>query len=107
MLITLGPIFKNYGPLVKANAAMVRLRLYETLLLLPLESLENSYSDLLRLLVSDFTIAESVSNTTTSLLNNLCNSNDVILGSWIQETDHKLIEDQVSFSLLFTFLIFF
>lgn len=102
MLINLGSIFRNYGPSVKASATSVRLRLYETLLLLPPQSFEESYSNLLRLLVSEFTLAESASNTTTSLLSNLCNSSDdIILGTWIQETDHSSIEDRVSKSFLF------
>lgn len=75
---------------------MVRLRLYETLTLLPASSLESSYTHLLRMLVSEFTLTENPANTTNSLLRELCHSDDsIILGSWLQEVDHKTIEDQV------------
>lgn len=82
---------------MKAPAAMVRLRLYETLTLLPPNSLESSYTHLLRMLVSEFTLTENPANTTTSLLRDMCNADDsIILGTGLQETDHRNIEDQVS-----------
>lgn len=88
---------KTYGQHLKAPAAMVRLRLYETLSLLPSHCFEGSYTHLLRMLVSEFTLTENPANTTTSLLRGLCHADDsVILGTWLQETDHHTIEDQVS-----------
>lgn len=76
---------------------MVRLRLYETLTLLPPNVLESSYTHLLRMLVSEFTLTENPANTTTSLLREMCNADDsIILGTWLQETGHRTIEDQVS-----------
>lgn len=76
---------------------MVRLRLYETLTLLPASSLESSYTHLLRMLVSEFTLTDNPANTTTSLLRDMCNAEDsIILGTWLQETDHRNIEDQVN-----------
>lgn len=76
---------------------MVRLRLYETLALLPATALESSYTHLLRMLVSEFTLTENPANTTTSLLRQMCHADDsIILGTWLQETDHRTIEDQVS-----------
>ncbi|XP_037575108.1 HEAT repeat-containing protein 5B-like isoform X1 [Dermacentor silvarum] len=96
MLSGIGPTIKSYGQHLKASAAMVRLRLYETMSLLPAQSYESSYNNLLRLLVAEFTLTENQANTTTSLLRSLCHSDDsVILGSWLQETDHKAIEDQM------------
>lgn len=48
------------------------------------------------MLVSEFTLTENPGNTTTSLLRAVCHANDsVILGTWLQETDHRTIEDQV------------
>lgn len=56
-----------------------------------------SYTHLLRMLVSEFTLTDNPGNTTTSLLRAVCHANDsVILGTWLQETDHRTIEDQVS-----------
>ena len=80
---------------------MVRLRLYETLLLLPPQTFEGSYTHLLRMLVSEFTLTENPGNTTTSMLRAVCHANDsVILGTWLQETDHRTIEDQVRCSFV-------
>lgn len=55
-----------------------------------------SYTHLLRMLVAEFTLTENSANTTTSLLRAVCHADDsVILGTWLQETDHRTIEDQV------------
>ena len=55
-----------------------------------------TYTHLLRELVAEFTLTDNPANTTTSLLRAMCHVDDsVILGSWLQETDHKAIEDQV------------
>lgn len=76
---------------------MVRFRLYETLSLLPPSCMESSYTHLLRMLVAEFTLTDNPANTTTSLLRSLCHAdNSIILATWLQETDHKIIEDQVS-----------
>lgn len=62
-----------------------------------------SYTHLLRMLVSEFTLTDNSGNTTTSLLRAVCHANDsVILGTWLQETDHRTIEDQVSALTYFT-----
>uniref|UniRef100_A0A8B9KWA2 HEAT repeat-containing protein 5B n=1 Tax=Astyanax mexicanus TaxID=7994 RepID=A0A8B9KWA2_ASTMX len=79
-------------------AAMVRLRLYDILALLPPKTYEGNFSALLRELVAEFTLTDNSANTTTSLLRSLCHYDDsVLMGSWLQETDHKSIEDQVRF----------
>ncbi|XP_074597132.1 HEAT repeat-containing protein 5B isoform X2 [Brevipalpus obovatus] len=96
MLNNMNSTFRNYGPSVKASSAATRLRLYETLLLMPAESFESLYPNLLRILVAEFTLADSAANTSTSLLRSLCQPDDgIILSSWIQDTDHRFIEDQV------------
>lgn len=113
---------------MKAPVAMVRLRLYETLSLLPPNILEfffahlpninqtasgetkkyNKFTNLLQMLVAEFTLTENPANTTNSLLRNLCHADDsIVLGTWLQETDHRTIEDQVSLWVLgFWFLHF-
>ncbi|XP_055609550.1 HEAT repeat-containing protein 5B isoform X4 [Uranotaenia lowii] len=96
MLINITTVLKSYGQQLKAPTAMVRLRLYETLSLLPASALESSYTHLLRMLVSEFTLTENPANTTTSLLRQMCHADDsIILGTWLQETDHRTIEDQM------------
>lgn len=97
MFHSLSSVLKTFGQQLKASIAMVRLRLYETLSLLPHTALESSYTHLLRMLVAEFTLAENPANTTNSLLRRLCHGDDsIIMGAWFQETDHKNIEDQVS-----------
>ena len=55
-----------------------------------------AFSTLLRELVAEFTLTDNAANTTTSLLRTMCHVDDsIILGTWLQETDHKSIEDQV------------
>lgn len=101
-MFSISGVIKSYGQHLKACAAMLRLRLYEALSLLPVHTFEGSYNSLLRLLVAEFTLTENPANTTTSLLRAVCHADDsVILGSWLQETDHKFIEDQVGFCRLF------
>ncbi|GLH08860.1 HEAT repeat-containing protein 5B [Gryllus bimaculatus] len=96
MLTNISVILKSYGQHLKAPAAMVRLRLYQTLSLLPSQAFEGSYTHLLRMLVAEFTLTENAANTTTSLLRTVCHADDsVILGTWLQETDHRSIEDQL------------
>ncbi|KAL0983671.1 hypothetical protein UPYG_G00131110 [Umbra pygmaea] len=89
-------IIKVHGSHLKASAAMVRLRLYDILALLPPKTYEGSFNTLLRELVAEFTLTDNSANTTTSLLRSLCHYDDsVLMGSWLQETDHKSIEDQL------------
>ncbi|XP_063873685.1 HEAT repeat-containing protein 5B-like [Scylla paramamosain] len=96
MLSCIAHIVKQYGQHLKASTAMVRLRLYEVLALLPPQSFESHYTSILKLLVSEFTLAESGANTTTSLLRSMCHADDsVILGTWLHHTHHKAIEDQL------------
>ncbi|KAM6956751.1 LOW QUALITY PROTEIN: HEAT repeat-containing protein 5B [Aplochiton taeniatus] len=89
-------VIKAHGAHLKASAAMVRLRLYDILALLPPKTYEGSFNALLRELVAEFTLTDNSANTTTSLLRSLCHYDDsVLMGTWLQETDHKSIEDQL------------
>uniref|UniRef100_A0A665WI15 HEAT repeat-containing protein 5B n=1 Tax=Echeneis naucrates TaxID=173247 RepID=A0A665WI15_ECHNA len=95
-LLSVPAITKVHGAHLKASAAMVRLRLYDILALLPPKTYEGSFNALLRELVAEFTLTDNSANTTTSLLRSLCHYDDsVLMGSWLQETDHKSIEDQL------------
>ena len=43
---------------------------------------------------------------TTSLLQKLCHKDDsILLGSWMQDTDHKDVEEQVSIFFCFVIII--
>ncbi|KAG9259903.1 HEAT repeat-containing protein 5B [Astyanax mexicanus] len=96
MMSHIPAVIKVHGAHLKASAAMVRLRLYDILALLPPKTYEGNFSALLRELVAEFTLTDNSANTTTSLLRSLCHYDDsVLMGSWLQETDHKSIEDQL------------
>ncbi|XP_027038809.1 HEAT repeat-containing protein 5B-like [Pocillopora damicornis] len=96
MLPSLPQIIKQHGNHLKASAAIVRLRMYSVLTLLPPKSYEGSFHSLLRSLVAEFTLAENPAMTTTSLLKTVCHKDDsILLGSWLQETDHKFVEEQL------------
>lgn len=96
MMSHIPAVIKVHGAHLKASAAMVRLRLYDILALLPPKTYEGSFNALLRELVAEFTLTDNSANTTTSLLRSLCHYDDsVLMGSWLQETDHKSIEDQL------------
>ncbi|XP_008428488.1 HEAT repeat-containing protein 5B isoform X1 [Poecilia reticulata] len=96
MMSQVPAITKVHGAHLKASAAMVRLRLYDILALLPPKTYEGNFNALLRELVAEFTLTDNSANTTTSLLRSLCHYDDsVLMGSWLQETDHKSIEDQL------------
>ncbi|XP_071963983.1 HEAT repeat-containing protein 5B-like isoform X2 [Antedon mediterranea] len=96
MLADIHGVIKSYGAHLKACAAMVRLRLYKVLRLIPPTSYESSFNVLLRELVAEFTLTDNPANTTTSLLRHHCHVEDsIILQSWIQDTDHKVIEIQL------------
>lgn len=72
-------ILKTYLGELKPLLAMVRLRLFETLSLLPPNCLDGSYAQLLRLLVSEFTLTDGQTGASTSLLTTLCHSDDAII----------------------------
>ena len=56
-----------------------------------------SFSTLLRETVAEFTLADHKGATTTSMLQSLCHKDDsILLGAWVQDTDHRKVEEQVS-----------
>lgn len=98
MLVNLNAFFKTLGPAIKAAQSLVRQRLYQVLQLLPAPLYEECFANLLRLIVSDLTLTDNAANTTSSTLPALIQTNpNVLLGSWLQDEQHALIEDQVTF----------
>lgn len=58
--------------------------------------------------MAEFSLTENPANTTTSQMRAVCHADDsVILGTWLQETDHRTIEDQVSHIAYFKPLVYF
>uniref|UniRef100_A0A803T259 HEAT repeat-containing protein 5B n=1 Tax=Anolis carolinensis TaxID=28377 RepID=A0A803T259_ANOCA len=79
MMSHIPSVIKAHGAHLKASAAMVRLRLYDILALLPPKTYEGSFNALLRELVAEFTLTDNSANTTTSLLRSLCHYDDSVL----------------------------
>ncbi|CAG0883432.1 unnamed protein product [Darwinula stevensoni] len=91
MLSSISALVKSNSQHLKASAAMVRLRLFEVLSCLPPQP-----TQVLRLLVAEIALNDNPANTTTSLLQSLCHATHAtIIGSWLLETDHHVIEDQL------------
>ncbi|XP_028967537.1 HEAT repeat-containing protein 5B [Galendromus occidentalis] len=89
MVSNLADVIKQYGQQLKAAAAMVRFRLYQVLLQIPAVMYEASYNMLLKLLVTDITLADhSQSTTTTSRLHIKYMTNKF----YVKE-EHKMIEE--------------
>lgn len=91
MVSNLTEVIKQYGPPLKASAAMVRFRLYQVFLQIPPAMFESSYNALLKLIVTDITLADHAqSTTTTSRLQIKYMSNKF----YVKE-EHKMIEEAV------------
>lgn len=67
------------------------------------DKISDSFTHILRLLVSEFTLAENPANTVTSKLRYVCkNEEGILLGICpVQHSHHQTIEDQVMDSLLY------
>ena len=60
---------------------------------------------LLKEVVAEFTLTDNLASTTTSLLRTLCHNDDsMLLGTWLEETDHKTVEEMVGITFDFMFL---
>ena len=94
-MIFLQSPLKSYSQL-RAPTAMVRLRLFEVVSVLPPVCLETAYAALLRLLVAEFTLADSTNLTSTSLLTTVCHQDDTLrLGGDVPDDMERLVEDQL------------
>lgn len=90
-------LVKTHGSQLQPSVAMFKSRLYHLLSKLQQPRLfEGFFTPLLRDLVTVFTLANQKGSTMTSLLQSLCHKDDsLLLGSWLQETDHKDVEEQL------------
>uniref|UniRef100_A0A3Q0KPG9 HEAT repeat-containing protein 5B n=1 Tax=Schistosoma mansoni TaxID=6183 RepID=A0A3Q0KPG9_SCHMA len=101
MLGQMNDIVRIYGNHLKIITGFIRLRLYRILLLLPSTAYTSSYSTVLRELVAEFTLTDNIANITTSLLKSLsCSEDSVTLGSCLQDTDQRLLEEQLQSTIL-------
>ncbi|CAB4070108.1 HEAT repeat-containing protein 5B [Lepeophtheirus salmonis] len=72
LLGNVGNVLKSYQSELKALSAMLRLRLFETLSLLPPSCLESSFTPLLRLLVAEFTLTDGHASGSVALEHDIC-----------------------------------
>ncbi|CAG9112634.1 unnamed protein product [Plutella xylostella] len=97
VLTNVGGIIRNYGGALKAPAALLRLRLYCACSLLGAAA---AAAPLLRLLAAELAAAADTGSATvaTGMLRHALHPRDTILlgeASWIYETDHAEIEEQL------------
>ncbi|XP_077675129.1 HEAT repeat-containing protein 5A isoform X3 [Eretmochelys imbricata] len=96
LLTRLPSIHKIYGNALKIPAMTYRHRLYELLALLPPKTYEERFCAILKELVADFTATDNQMAASTFLLPPLCHQDDLLLlGPFLQETDHRFIEEQL------------
>nr|XP_037868102.1 HEAT repeat-containing protein 5B isoform X1 [Bombyx mori]XP_037868103.1 HEAT repeat-containing protein 5B isoform X1 [Bombyx mori] len=98
VLTNVNSVVRSYGGALKAPAALLRLRLYQTCA--ALGGAGPSAAPLLRLLAAEVAGAADPSgaNVATGMLRNAMHPRDVILlgeEGWIYETDHAEIEEQL------------
>uniref|UniRef100_UPI00398F8C3B HEAT repeat-containing protein 5A isoform X3 n=1 Tax=Pristiophorus japonicus TaxID=55135 RepID=UPI00398F8C3B len=87
---------KSYGAPLKIASMVFRQRLYEILALLPPKTYEGSFNSVLKELIAELTLADNQMFAATFLLPSLCHQDDaLLLGAWLQETDHRFIEEQL------------
>ncbi|XP_067847513.1 HEAT repeat-containing protein 5A isoform X2 [Heptranchias perlo] len=87
---------KSYGMPLKTVSMVFRQRLYEILALLPPKTYEGSFNSVLKELIAELTLADNQMFAATFLLPSLCHQDDaLLLGAWLQETDHRFIEEQL------------
>ncbi|XP_038637209.1 HEAT repeat-containing protein 5A isoform X2 [Scyliorhinus canicula] len=87
---------KSYGASLKSASVVFRQRLYEILALLPPKTYEGILNSVLKELVAELTLADNQMFAATFLLPSLCHQDDaLLLGAWLQETDHRFIEEQL------------
>uniref|UniRef100_A0A4W3GT71 HEAT repeat-containing protein 5A n=1 Tax=Callorhinchus milii TaxID=7868 RepID=A0A4W3GT71_CALMI len=89
---------KAYGAPLKNFSMVFRQRLYEVLSLLPPKTYEGSFKSILKQLIAELTLADNQMFAAAFLLPSLCHQDDsLLLGAWLQETDHRFIEEQLKF----------
>lgn len=89
-------LLKIHGGQLHIAIATFKCRLYNLLLLLQPTLFEGSFTPLIRDLVGEFTMTDRKGAVTTSLLQKLCHKDDsILLGSWMQDTDHRDVEEQL------------
>jgi len=72
-------LIKQFGHQLNVSTTIFRLRLYELLLLIPIQFYEQHFKILLPELIAEFTLIDSSLNTTTSLLTSVCRDDGSVL----------------------------
>ncbi|KAL5963194.1 HEAT repeat-containing protein 5B [Taenia solium] len=96
LLAQMPDIVRAFGNHLAASAALLRLRLYRCLALLPPSAYSSGFNVLLRELVAEFTLTDSSATTAVCLAGLLGQSEDsVVLNSWCRVSDQQLVEDAI------------
>ncbi|NXX85392.1 HTR5A protein, partial [Urocolius indicus] len=96
LLTQLSSIHKSYGNSLKIPSTVYRHKLYELLAVLPPKTYEGIFCAVLKEIVADLTVPDSQIDASAFLLPSLCHESDLLLlGPLLQETDHRFIEEQL------------
>uniref|UniRef100_A0A5K3FH75 HEAT repeat-containing protein 5B n=1 Tax=Mesocestoides corti TaxID=53468 RepID=A0A5K3FH75_MESCO len=96
LLGQLPDIVRLFGTHLAQPAAVVRLRLYRCLALLPPTAYSSGFNVLLRELVAEFTLTDTNSSTAVSLPSLLSQGEDsVVANAWCQNSDQQLLEEGI------------
>ncbi|KAM4691047.1 HEAT repeat-containing protein 5A [Rhinophrynus dorsalis] len=99
LLTQLPSLQKLYGNPLKMCSVLYRQRLYQLLALLPPKTYEGSFCAIMKELVADLSSPDYPPGGAAFLLPSLCHPDDlVLLGSSLQESDHRAIEEQLLLS---------
>ncbi|XP_077117159.1 HEAT repeat-containing protein 5A isoform X2 [Ranitomeya variabilis] len=95
LLAQLPNLQKLYGNSLKACSVLYRQRLYQLLILMPPKLYDGSLCAIMKELVADLSSPDYTPSGAVFLLPALCHPDDLILlGSSLQESDHRAIEEQ-------------
>ncbi|KAM3918608.1 HEAT repeat-containing protein 5A isoform 2-T2 [Leptodactylus fuscus] len=95
LLAQLPSLQKLYGNSLKACSVLYRQRLYQLLILMPVNSYQGSLCAVMKELVADLSSPDYTPSGAVFLLPSLCHPDDLtLLGPSLQESDHRAIEEQ-------------
>uniref|UniRef100_A0AAQ6IEW8 HEAT repeat-containing protein 5A n=1 Tax=Anabas testudineus TaxID=64144 RepID=A0AAQ6IEW8_ANATE len=103
LLTKLPSLIRSYSSSVRGWSIVYRLKVYELLALLPPHTYQESFGLVMNQLVSDLSAQDNLNQPCSelTLLPPLCHCDDLpLVGPALHDTDHRYIEEQVTFALV-------
>uniref|UniRef100_A0A1I7XVG7 HEAT repeat-containing protein 5B n=1 Tax=Heterorhabditis bacteriophora TaxID=37862 RepID=A0A1I7XVG7_HETBA len=97
MSAQVGALVRSYGIRMRFLISVIRVRLYNLLMLLPVRSYDHIFAPLLRELVAEATLSDDQHSTSiTSLASSMCSGAEhTLFTPWSGITDQAMVEDQL------------